>query len=126
MPKQGILHDYDLMANQEESSQGKKCAICGAEDMTFQWSDYSGEAMCTQCGCLYQLKWGTEEMIKEGKYPYLYINDHFLSIAKEYWEDTHRFVCYGMMLGLRPGMGSLIEWLKIHHPEEVKSNGSSE
>ena len=53
--KQGILHDYDLLANQEESTHkyrvhgGTQCYICEVNPVTFQWSDYSGQAMCTRC-----------------------------------------------------------------------------
>ena len=51
-PKQGILHDYDLHANLEESAKLQTCVVCGDYPMRFQWSDYSGEGMCMKCGCL--------------------------------------------------------------------------
>ena len=117
MAKQGILHDYDLWANNEPSSENQTCVICGTSPMTFQWSDYSGEAMCTICGCPYQLKWGSKEKEVGAKYPYLNMNHDFIPIAKEYWETTHQFVCYGMMMGPRPGYRELIEWIKQNHPE---------
>jgi len=120
MPKVGILHDYDLMANREQSAIKVTCAICGASPMTFQWSDYSGEAMCTQCGCPYQLKWGSDEQRREDSYPYLNLQDEFLPIAKEYWDENHKFVCYGLMMGPRPGMDELIEWAEKYHPEWIK------
>lgn len=120
MPKAGILHDYDLHANLEESSKNQNCAICGAYPMSFQWSDYSGEAMCTKCGCPYQLTWGSDEQKAEGKYPYLKLNKGFVVAAKEYWDKKQSFVCYGLMIGNRPGMSDLVHWLAKHHPEHVE------
>lgn len=120
MTKHGILHDYDLLANREASASGQTCAVCGDSPMTFQWSDYSGEAMCTQCGCPYQLKWGSEEQQAEGKYPYLRFKAEFLPIAKEYWDTFHRFIYYGMSLDSKPGYHGLISWLKGNHPEWIK------
>lgn len=41
--KQGLLHDYDLMANAEPSArQPVQCAVCDAVPITYQWSDRSG------------------------------------------------------------------------------------
>ena len=120
MPKQGILHDYDIHANYEDSAHGQFCVICGTSDMSFQWSDYSGEAMCTKCGCPYQLKWGSNKQEEENNYPYLNMKKGFIPIAKEYWKEKHSFVCYGIMMGTRSGMKDLVEWLKENHPEELK------
>ena len=117
MPKLGILHDYDLQANKEQSAEHQTCVVCGASPMTFQWSDLSGEAMCTQCGCAYQLKWGAEERRKEGKYPYVNIKSEWLPILKEYWKETHKFVCHGMMMGRRPGAKEFQEWVESNHKE---------
>ena len=119
MVKMGILHDYDLLANQEKSAVGQTCTICGTFPMQFQWSDYSGEAMCINCGCPYQLKWGTDKQQKENNYPYLGLTDKFIVVAKEYWEKRKQFVCYGMMLGPQPGMTNLIDWLEINYPEHI-------
>lgn len=115
-PKFGILRDYDLYANKESSARNQVCAVCGTENMTFQWSGYSGEAMCTKCGCPYQLKWGGEKREKEGKYPYLNLKENCIPIAKEYWEKTHQFVCYGRMLGPKPGFSEFITWAKENYP----------
>lgn len=121
MPKAGILHDYDLYANHEPSAKEQYCIICAASPMSFQWSDYSGEAMCTQCGCPYQLKWGSNKQKEEGNYPYLSLKQEFIPIAKEYWAEKRKFVCYGTMLGgPYPGMSSLVDWLKKYHPEHIK------
>ena len=125
MIKQGILHDYDVHANYESSAKGQTCAVCGAFPTTFQWSDYSGEAMCTKCGCSYQLKWGSDKQKEEGKYPYLSLTSDFIPVAKEYWEARMQFVCYGLMLGPEPGMSMLVAWLKEHHPEHIKEEDAS-
>ena len=123
MPKAGILHDYDLWANKENSAIAQTCAICGDFPMAFQWSDYSGEAMCTQCGCPYQLKWGNDKQKEEGKYPYLNLAKDFLSVAKEYWAEKCKFVCYGWMMGYAPGTSTLVAWLKENHPEHIEKEG---
>jgi len=115
--KYGILHDYDLMANREPSANKVTCAICGKSPVTFQWSDFSGEAMCSRCGCPYQLKWGSDAQEKEGKYPYLNLSENFLPIAQEYWNKYNKFVCYGRMLDARPGWKEMLNWLKENYPE---------
>jgi len=117
MPKKGIVNDYDLMANQEKSAHGQKCRICDAEPVVFQWSDYSGEAMCHRCGCPYQLKWGSDQQRTDGKYPYLNLKEDFIPAAREYWAETQKFVCYGWMLGARQGVAELTAWLKEKHPQ---------
>ena len=122
MVKQGILHDYDLHANLEPSAKLQRCVVCGHFPMQFQWSDFSGEGMCIQCGCSYQLKWGSPKHLEEGNYPYLNLQEEFIPIAKEYWETHHSFVCYGTMLGPRPGMASLVAWLQKHHPYWMLEN----
>ena len=120
MPKEGTLHDYDHWANLEASSRGVTCAVCEIFPMGFQWSDYSGEGMCTQCGCTYQLKWGSDKQKEKNNYPYLNLSDGFLPVAKEYWNEKQKFVCYGWMLGPMPGMAALVVWLKEHHPEHIQ------
>ena len=120
MTKQGILHDYDLMANMEQSATAQKCRICGRFPMSFQWSDYSGEAMCTQCGSPYQLKWGSDEQIEEGDYPYLNLRSEFIAPIKAYWDKTNQFVCYGRMMGSKPGRVEFSEWMEKHYPELMK------
>lgn len=119
MAKSGILHDYDLWANREPAARNQKCAVCETEPMRFQWSDYSGEGMCTQCGCPYQLKWGSEEKTKEGHYPYLNMAEAFIPIAREYWSEAKTFVYYGSGIGARPGMQELVNWLKEHHQDQL-------
>lgn len=117
MPKGGILHDYDLMANAEPSAADQTCVVCGDSPMFFQWSDYSGEGMCQQCGCPYQLKWGSDKQREEGNYPYLRIREDVLPILREYWNETHKFTCFGIMLGDKPGLAEFNEWAKPKHPE---------
>jgi hypothetical protein len=120
MVKQGILHDYDLDARLEKSAKGQVCVICAESPMDFQWSDYSGEAMCVKCGCTYQLKWGSDKQKEEGNYPYLNLKKEFIPIAQEYWKERGKWVCYGTMMGPRPGMDELVIWLKANHPKWIK------
>lgn len=120
MTKQGILHDYDLMANHEVSAQAQKCEVCGDCPMTFQWSDYSGEGMCCKCGTPYQLKWGSKEQQAEGKYPYLNLADDFVPIVREYHQQTGKWTYLGTGFE-RPGLREFIEWCEQHHPEVMKA-----
>jgi hypothetical protein len=118
MAKFGVLHDYDLHANKEPSAQAQTCAVCGDSPMRFQWSDYHGEAMCCKCGCPYQLTAGSDQQVAEGKYPYIRLREDFIPVAKEYWEETAKFACYGIMMGgPKPGMTSFTNWLRLRHPE---------
>ena len=121
MAKVGIDHDYDLLANQEESAWGQTCIVCGCSPMTFQWSDYSGEGMCTECGTPYQLKRGTDEQKAEGKYPYLRMKSEWVPVVREYHQQTGQFVALGCMLGQQRGMAEFVEWLKGHHPEMLRT-----
>lgn len=117
MAKAGILHDYDLMANAEPAAaKGGNCRVCDNE-LSYQWSDYHGEAMCRHCGATYQLKGGTKEQESEGNYPYFTLKEEFVPVAREYWQETKKFACYGTMLGPRPGMRELVDWIGQRHPE---------
>lgn len=118
--KQGILHDYDLHANHEPSAHDRVCVTCGANPCTYQWSDYSGEGMCTRCGTPYQLKWGGEQREKEGKYPYLNLRENLVPLLREYYEETRQFTYLGSMLGGDPpGLREFDAWMKGRHPEWI-------
>lgn len=120
MAKQGLIHDYDLHANLEPAAQKQTCVVCGTSPMTFQWSDFSGEGMCTQCGCAYQLKWGSDKQKQVGNYPYCNIKDEWIPILKEYWNETKKFVTHGRMMGGAQGVDEFYNWVKIKHPELMK------
>jgi len=120
--KYGILQDYDLMANHEPSAQGNVCVVCGADPVTYQWSDRSGEAMCTQCGTPYQLKWGSETQETEGAYPYLLLRDEWVPVVKRYYEETGAFAGLGTMLGEpAPGYRTFFAWVDTQYPDGVQS-----
>lgn len=121
--KHGILHDYDLWANREPSAREQRCVTCDAYPMTFQWSDYSGEAMCTRCGTPYQLMWGSERQEAEGNYPYLNLKPDWLPVLKRYWHETERFTCLGRMMGgSLPGLKSFYDWVDALPSEERPSD----
>lgn len=120
-PKRGLLHDYDLHANREPSAKGNRCVVCEVQPMSYQWSDYSGEAMCTRCGTPYQLKWGSAEKQEEGAYPYLNLAEKWVPVVKEYWESERRFTCLGiMMLGPKPGTREFGAWVERNHPDMLE------
>lgn len=121
MAKCGILHDYDLLANNEASANNQTCVVCGITNMSFQWSDYSGEAMCRQCGTPYQLKWGSDEQKLEGKYPYLNLREVLIEPLREYFKQTARFTCLGGMLGPQPGLREFSDWMKANRPEILEA-----
>lgn len=114
--KRGILHDHDLMANAELAASGNVCAICDVDPVRYQWSDLSGEAMCTRCGACYQLKWGSKGQEAEGAYPYLTVAEEWVPIIREYYAETGRFACFGTMLGARPGLREFGEWVRERYP----------
>ena len=122
MAKAGILHDYDLMANNEPSARREDvvCPVCDESPPKYQWSDYSGQAMCMKCGCIFQLKWGTDEQKKEGNYPYMGLKEEWVPIAREYWQETGKWTCFGTMLGPRPGLDAFFAWVKQKYPEMMK------
>jgi hypothetical protein len=118
MAKHGILHDYDLMANAEPSAKKhNKCVICDTEPVSYQWSDYSGEAMCRVCGAPYQLKWGSEEQKKEGNYPYLNLKTKIIPVIREYYQQAKCFTYLGSGIGHRTGITQFNEWIIKEHPE---------
>ena len=117
MPKAGIIHDYDLMANAEKSAVGVKCAVCDTENTAFQWSDYHGEGMCRTCGCPYQLRGGSDEMEKEGKYPYLTMRDDFVPLARQFFAEKKQWVHYGVSFSRSDGMRELNQWIDEHYPD---------
>jgi hypothetical protein len=119
MVKLGLIHDYDLMANAEPAAAGVKCAVCDTQPTRFQWSDYSGEGMCQACGCTYQLKWGSDEQVKENKYPYMTIKSDFVPLAREFWQTQKVWVHYGSSFSRSDGHRELAAWLKKEHPEYV-------
>ena len=121
MAKCGVLHDYDLWANKEASARNQTCAVCEESPMFFQWSDYSGEAMCMKCGCPYQLKWGSDKQVEENNYPYLNISPEAVPALKEYWEKTKKFVCHGQMMGNRVGAQEFYAWIEKKYPELLQS-----
>jgi hypothetical protein len=63
------------------------------------------------------LKWGTDEQVKDGKYPYPNIQEVWIPILKKYWDETHEFVCYGSMLGDRPGVEKFNKWAEDNYPD---------
>lgn len=116
--KHGILHDYDLLANAEPAaSKATKCAGCDAEPPVFQWSDLHGEAMCTRCGCPYQLRGGGAEMEREGAYPYMTLRAELVEPLRAYYAETKRFTCLGQMLGHCPGIEEFADWLQENRPD---------
>ena len=125
MAKQGIINDYDLMANREPSAHGNSCVVCEDSPMSYQWSDYSGQAMCCRCGTPYQLKWGSDEQVAEGAYPYLGLKEEWVPIVRQYHQETGLFSCLGMMLGHAPGKGQFFDWVKKSHPE-MMAEGSAD
>ena len=125
MLKPGIINDYDLMANAEPSAHGQVCVVCDANPVTYQWADYSGQAMCTRCGTPYQLKWGSDEQQAEGAYPYLDLKEEWVPIVREYWEETRLFACLGTMLGRAPGKSAFFAWVEKSHPE-MMAEGSAD
>lgn len=115
--KAGILHDYDLLANAEPAAQQEKRCVGCDNRLAYQWSDYSGEAMCVRCGCPYRLKWGGEQRERDGAYPYLNLRDELVEPLRAYYAETQRFTYLGFGLGHRPGLEEFCRWLRANRAE---------
>lgn len=113
--KQGILHDYDLRAN-DEPVKVAKCDVCDRDNPSLQWSDYHGEAMCTRCGCPYQIAGGGEGVV----YPRLNLRADIVPLAQEYWRLEHSFVHYGAPIGAAIGIPGFWRWVEQAHPEYIE------
>ena len=113
--KAGVLHDYDLKANEEPAAKARACVVCGFSPMSFQWSDYHGEAMCRRCGTPYQLKGGSERQEAEGAYPYLNLNEEWVPVVRRYFEETGAWTYLGRMFGgTPPGLRSFVAWVEAN------------
>lgn len=115
MIKSGIKFDYDLEANRELKGN-ETCIIC-RNPLRCRWTDYSGEGVCLTCGTAYQLKWGSTEQKKEGKYPYCNIKESFIPILKQYWKEKRTFVFTGTSLTETTGIDEFSKWMDENHPE---------
>lgn len=102
--------EYGYMANAEESAKMFTCLICDTENVSWNWTDYSGEAYCMECGTPYQLK---GDILKEGEtYPRINIKKEWLSILKQYWNETHR----------GNGLGTFMLWRDYPDQKENKND----
>ena|SRR5690606_6493083 len=100
----------------EPAARGQSCVTCGADPVAYQWSDYSGEAMCVKCGTPYQLKWGSDEQRAEGAYPYLNLKEEWVPIVREYHAETGRWTYLGTGFD-RAGLAEFFKWVDERHPE---------
>lgn len=122
MPKYGEKFDYDLAANYQLDGN-ERCLICDSE-LTCRWTDLHGEGVCTICGAPYQLMHGTEEQEKEGKYPYLRVKEEYISLFREYWNETHLFCFHGLSFTEDTGRAEFNEWIEQKHPELLKKKNT--
>ena len=125
MTKHGISHDYDLHANLEVSANNQTCIVCETSPVMYRWSDYSGQAMCSACGCSYQLKWGSDEQQKEDNYPYLRLKKEWIAVLKRYHQETKRFTYLGVQLGGTPeNLPAFYKWVDEHYPDGIPEGES--
>jgi hypothetical protein len=105
-----------------ENEKSFKCAVCG-NDFHGIWTDYYGEATCVCCGIPYQLL--EPSGAKQGIiYPHLKIDEKFVPIFREYWNETHQMHREGMFLsnyGQIPNQRKFRDWLEERHPEVLKA-----
>ena len=120
MPKSGLKFDYDLKAN-EHVKKENKCLVCESE-LHCRWTDMNGEGVCLECGCPYQLINGSKEQIAKNEYPYINIKKSWISILKEYYNETQEFVFNGNSFSEDTGRKEFNDWIKEKHSEMIKQN----
>jgi len=95
------VQKYGYRANEALTSEAKdvfRCEIC-QEYAGFNWSDYSGEAMCNRCGTPYQL---IDREIPKEELPKRKIKPEWIPVLKRYWEETHEYTGLGN-ISISPG-----------------------
>jgi len=123
-----MAQKYGLMANVEVSEQRragtlKPCVICDNPNPTFSWTDYSGEGYCLRCGVPYQLKWGSDEQQREGRYPYLNVKEKAIPMLRRYFAETGKpaglgtFMGYGEYPEVAAARKTFNAWLDAHIEE---------
>jgi len=118
MPKEGIVFDYDLRAN-EHLKPGAVCEICGAA-LWCRWTDRHGEGVCLTCGAPYQiLQYGEDDKLMDLP-PKLNLKPECIPVVKAYWAETKRFVFYGTSINETTGLREFADWVKAKHPEMLK------
>ncbi len=69
------------------------CLICDFPIAHMQWTDFSGEVFCPQCGCAYQRQWGQDDRAT----PYCK-SEPILPLVREYYETTGKSAGQGMFV----------------------------
>jgi len=119
MPQQ-----YGWMANQAVKHEFR-CQVCG-KSTGFNWSDLHGEAMCNTCGTPYQIIQYNEDKTRKDAPPRLNLKDEWVSVAQEYWNETHTYMGLGTIMIARDypeciaGKEKFYDWVEQNHSELLK------
>ena len=101
-----------------------KCEVC-EQNFVGAWTDFFGEATCIQCGTPYQIREPSGAKPNQ-KYPQINIDKKWISVFKEYWQETrkrHREGTYLLPIdypGLSEEGQQFRTWLQENHPELLK------
>lgn len=75
----------------------EKCIVCQTPEPELLETLLPNQTICTTCGWAYD-----ENPIQETK----------LKLAQDFWDESHQFVCHGMMLGMGEGVKQWSYWLE--------------
>lgn len=92
MPKEGIVFDYDLRAN-EHVKESQSCVVC-EKPLALQWTDFHGVGMCQTCHVLYKVyhyndKENPHKRTSSTPTPSIEEND--IPMLKEIWKVTGNY-----------------------------------
>ena len=85
------MQKYGHLANDVKTAQEFTCEICEAFPVCWTWGDVHGEAMCTVCGTPHQLLQYDEERNRLDLPPKININEEWIPVLKQYWQETKQF-----------------------------------
>ena len=107
---------YGHLANAEPAAKHSACLVCDTPEPVYSWTDYHGEAYCTNCGTAYQLKAGD---LAEGEtYPRPNFAPKWLPLLRRFWQETKSLNGCGMYMGFEDypqqlaGRRKFNEWVK--------------
>ncbi|KKM77485.1 hypothetical protein LCGC14_1369580 [marine sediment metagenome] len=121
------MQKHGLDASQQ-TRNGFTCQICSESSAGMNWSDQHGEGMCNRCGTPYQLIFYDENENRVEKPPRINIEENWLPVLKQYWEETQQYTGLGTILISRDypeavtGQAALDKWLG-EHQELIPSDG---
>jgi len=92
MPKEGIVFDYDLRAN-EHVKESQSCGVCETA-LALQWTDFHGVAICQTCHCPYRVYHFDDKENpnkRTSDIPTLDVREQDIPMLKRIWKATGNY-----------------------------------